>query len=358
MSLEGDLRVGLGVSNGRIGAVRIGSTRPDVAHALLTGRSRAEVHAAVPRLFSVCGRSQGAASGLAWAAAAGEAIEPEMLARSGEAVAAELVRELAWRILLDWPQWLDERPDDAAVAAARSTLAVDAGARSGADAAAIARAAFGMAASEWLALRTLAELDRWLDAGPTAAARFVRGIRDDDAALADVDRSRPDVVLLDSAAAAAEKSGEPMTSDIEGDADRGATWRGAPAETGALARRHADPLIADLLRRSTTRVPARFVARLLELALFLDGRGQSVVGAQSLPSGAGVAWVENARGLLVHRVTVEAGRARSYRIVAPTDWNFHPRGVVIRVHTARARSCRSPAATGCASSTSRSNDID
>ncbi|MGZ5217777.1 MAG: hypothetical protein ACXWKD_17010, partial [Caldimonas sp.] len=282
MSLEGDLRVGLGVNSGRVGAVRIGSTRPDVAHALLTGRSRAEVHAAVPRLFSVCGRSQGAASGLAWAAAAGEAIEPEMLARSGQAVAAELVRELAWRILLDWPQWLDERPDDAAVAAARSTLAVDA-----ADAGAIARAAFGMDASEWLALRTLAELDRWLDAGPTAAARFIRGIRDDDAALADVDRSRPDVVLLDSAAAAAEKAGEPTMSDIQGDADRGATWRGAPAETGALARRHADPLIADLLRRSTTRVPARFVARLLELALFLDGRGQSVVGAQSLPSGAG-----------------------------------------------------------------------
>ncbi|MGZ5267491.1 MAG: nickel-dependent hydrogenase large subunit, partial [Caldimonas sp.] len=39
-------------------------------------------------------------------------------------------------------------------------------------------------------------------------------------------------------------------------------------------------------------------------------------------------WVENARGLLVHRVTVEAGRARSYRIVAPTDWNFLPRGAV------------------------------
>jgi coenzyme F420-reducing hydrogenase alpha subunit len=42
--------------------------------------------------------------------------------------------------------------------------------------------------------------------------------------------------------------------------------------------------------------------------------------------GAGLGWVETARGLLVHAVEVAAGTVRRYRIVAPTEWNFHPRG--------------------------------
>jgi Ni,Fe-hydrogenase I large subunit len=35
---------------------------------------------------------------------------------------------------------------------------------------------------------------------------------------------------------------------------------------------------------------------------------------------------EMARGLLVHAVRLEGGRIASYAIVAPTEWNFHPRG--------------------------------
>jgi Ni,Fe-hydrogenase I large subunit len=35
-----------------------------------------------------------------------------------------------------------------------------------------------------------------------------------------------------------------------------------------------------------------------------------------------------ARGLLLHRVTLQAGQISDYRILAPTEWNFHPQGVV------------------------------
>ena len=106
------------------------------------------------------------------------------------------------------------------------------------------------------------------------------------------------------------------------------TWRGAPAETGALARLQADPLLAELMRTSESNVPARFVARLRELALLLTGRTTATVGALTLPSGAGVAWVENARGLLVHQVRLDGQRVADYRIVAPTEWNFHPGGAL------------------------------
>jgi Ni,Fe-hydrogenase I large subunit len=40
--------------------------------------------------------------------------------------------------------------------------------------------------------------------------------------------------------------------------------------------------------------------------------------------------VETARGLLVHRVRIAEGRVADYRIVAPTEWNFHPQGALAR----------------------------
>ncbi len=45
---------------------------------------------------------------------------------------------------------------------------------------------------------------------------------------------------------------------------------------------------------------------------------------------AGVGQVEAARGRLVHRVEIESGMIRGYRILAPTEWNFHPDGVLAR----------------------------
>ena len=32
----------------------------------------------------------------------------------------------------------------------------------------------------------------------------------------------------------------------------------------------------------------------------------------------------------MHRVTLEGGRIGAYRIVAPTEWNFHPDGAFAR----------------------------
>ena len=333
MGPEGELRVGLRVSQGRIGAVRITSTRPDVARSLLQGRTSAEVAAAVPLLFSVCGHSQAAASELAIAAAAAEEPAPDALARCRSAVSAETVHEYSWRTLLDWPQSIAEQPNDEAITAARASLAfglnAPAGPRAGAIAQRIAIAAFGVAAGEWLALNSLPELDRWLDAGPTAAARFVRQVRDDDASAgASREPAAPCAPLLDAQEHAACMVKLAQACDADPDFARHPTWRGAPAETGALARLRSDPLISALKRRSTTRVPARFVARLRELAMLLAGRAEATVGAKTVSSGEGIGWVENARGLLIHQVRLVQDRMHIYRIIAPTEWNFHPAGAL------------------------------
>jgi hypothetical protein len=331
VDLEGAMRIGLVAGAGRVERIRITSTRPDAARLLLQGRSRSEIRATLPRLFSVCGHSQAAAGELACAVAAGEPARDDVLARCRAEVSAEVVREYAWSVLLDWPRRTGEQPTDAAIAAARTsevararaTLPIDG------DAHAIAMAAFGVGAEEWLAVRSSRELDLWVDAGETAAARFVRRMRDEEPAKSsDVALHEAAVPLLqgrDRILAMAE-----IWAACQADPEfpRRPTWHGLPAETGALARLQSDPLIGELTRIRAGRVFARFVARLRELARLLAGRDALAVGVRALPSDGAAAWVENARGLLIHLVRFEDERAVTYRIVAPTEWNFHPEGAM------------------------------
>jgi hypothetical protein len=329
VDLEGALRIGLGVRAGRVERVRIASTRPDAARMLLQGRRRGDIREVLPRLFSVCGRSQAAAGELACAAAAGEATDPDTLARARADVSAEVVREYAWSVLLDWPRRIGEPPGEASIAAARTAEASRGRAvpPADADAEAIARAAFGAPADAWLGIDSIDALDRWIDEGGVAAARFMRRMRSEEAAN-DATAGGPGVPLLQGDDR--RDTMRALWSACEADpafAQR-PTWHGAPAETGALARRQADPLVRAMAQRRGSRVIARFVARLRELAGFLAGRQSAAVGVEAWPEGSAAAWVENARGLLVHQVRLDGDVARSYRIVAPTEWNFHPQGAL------------------------------
>jgi Ni,Fe-hydrogenase I large subunit len=55
-------------------------------------------------------------------------------------------------------------------------------------------------------------------------------------------------------------------------------------------------------------------------------RAQSI----TLGQGDGLGAVETARGLLLHRVRVHDECVVDYQIVAPTEWNFHPEGALVR----------------------------
>jgi coenzyme F420-reducing hydrogenase alpha subunit len=80
-------------------------------------------------------------------------------------------------------------------------------------------------------------------------------------------------------------------------------------------------------------VLARLLARLVELVELTGklcapiGESQNWVQGAALRQGTGFAWVQTARGLLLHRAEMDdSGNVRDYRIVAPTEWNFHPAG--------------------------------
>ena len=60
-------------------------------------------------------------------------------------------------------------------------------------------------------------------------------------------------------------------------------------------------------------------------------------GALHLAPGQTLAWCEMARGLLLHWVQLDAeGAVQDYRVLAPTEWNFHPDGALGRAVAALA----------------------
>ena len=117
-------------------------------------------------------------------------------------------------------------------------------------------------------------------------------------------------------------------------------WHGAAAETGPWTRlRHRRGVLGSAARSASHSTAwTRLASRWMELvslaaapALPDAAAEQRVVrsGALSLGDGQAVAWCEMARGLLLHWAQLDdAGRVQHYRVLAPTEWNFHPHGAL------------------------------
>ena len=106
-------------------------------------------------------------------------------------------------------------------------------------------------------------------------------------------------------------------------------WQGACAETGVWSRlrqRQAAPAVTS----AWSLLQARWI-ELLELISVPTEPPAVLLSSGALPLGDGqaIAWCEMARGLLLHWVQLdEQHRVQDYRVLAPTEWNFHPDGAL------------------------------
>ncbi len=229
--------------------------------------------------------------------------------------------------------------------ATTATASADAAAALTALSAIASRQVLGQAPDEWLAtVGNLQALRQWARTGDTAAARLIDLV--DRQGWAGLGRS-PVAVLppLTLAALDARLSGPGAEAFIAAP-----LWQGAAAESTPFARQLNQPLVAALARELGNGLLPRLAAQLVELSSLLvelprrlvalteadptaevvPAHAEPLAGrhAGAAPSpGTGLAQVQAARGLLVHRLTLEQGRLADYRILAPTEWNFHPQGV-------------------------------
>jgi coenzyme F420-reducing hydrogenase alpha subunit len=333
MLREGEIAVRLGMQERRIASVAVTSTRTSLPPRLTQGREPAAVAQMIPLLFSVCARAQRAASAAALDAACGA--EPDANAREERerAVRDEIVIELLTRLLIDWPRALALESQIAVIARLRQAPEV---AREHAVASTARDHVFGAEPHAWLATPTLPFLADWIDSGATLPARVLRRLERDA-----LDLGRSPVALMPAHAIQSLPDIVPPLDDEE--FARRPTWRGEPVETGPLARRSQHALVEAYTERHGNTVAARLVAQLVDLALWLTADAEATVQAHELAPGHGLGAAQTARGLLLHEAEVRDGRVQRYRVVAPTEWNFHADGALSQGLVGRAVADRTAA---------------
>lgn len=332
LPLEGEIHVTL--TAGAAGYFRIHSTRPSLAQRLLMGCTAPLAATRVGLAYSLCGNAQRAACEAATAAALGEPAPP---ARTRLRILAELAREHVWQVLAAD----GAGPPDPAPLIQLRQAGEDAGRLGKTLSGLLADFLLGEPAGQWLA-RDAEGLFDWARAGGTRPARALAQH------LAESLPAATQTPLL-----------PPLGQWTRADIERLAAlafdtpvfcqqplWRGAPAETGAAARLNEDARLAHWLAARGRDPALRLLARLAELArlpAWLQGEGPLVLESWPLGGGLGVAGVETARGLLLHVVRLRDGRVADYRIIAPTEWNFHPAGPLAEAMQALARDRALPA---------------
>lgn len=303
------------------------SRRPQPA-ALLTGRAPEQARAIIPRLYSLCGDAQSIAVEALETVLRTGAPESTAIAEWAERIRLENIREHLWRLGLDWPRVVGEPQQPGPVRellAERARFATDREAAANWAGKTFA-VLFGGSDLGWLEESHHDSLMQWLDAAPTPLAALLA-------------RLQPRLTGLGPSGLPFFQAGDrqPMVQAalprLRSDPDF--HWRpdhqGQVFEMGPLARQVAHPLIAAMLARQG--MPdswLRVLARVVELASALHSLKSGVEPMLEIvwqhDGNESVVALEMVRGILMHWQEVGPEGIRDYRIVAPTEWNFHPQG--------------------------------
>lgn len=296
---------------------------------LLRGQTGAGLVRILGSLFTLCSHAHQRTAALAWNAACPQAdplpVAPRVLLR------LETARDHLRSMALDWP----------------SRLALDVlqaqGLRSLVSSPLMSAATTGMTTEQ--AALWLGQLRVWLNGFEQASADSVATVHhatplevlQDWHALANglsPALKRLDLLHPDAQEQALRLRELAQAMLAEPDFVQRPTWRGECAETGAWTRLRHRQLSPSPFLSAWSRLSARW-SELQDIAgaepLPQDAPQDPLLssGALALGEGSAIAWCEMARGLLVHWVQVDTrGGVVDYRVLAPTEWNFHPQGAL------------------------------
>lgn len=356
--IEGRLSIELILDDGRVSDVLVSSSRPLRMPHIFKGKSVEHLLDTLPLLYSVCGTAQACAAVAACEQALGLSVTPACRQGRELLIHFETAKEHIWRIFQDWPRLLGTEPVIPVIALVTNlmgrlrqslyplsrtlTPALEPD-KAGLDEAKavivelqllLEQELFPQGLGRWLEIDDEARLRAWAAAEDNPAVGLLRHVHEQgwEALGANDIQALPliDGVALDqslSSKQADEMIAQPL-------------WNGEAYETTPYTRMTSHPLLQSLVGAYGNGLYPRLVARMVELAetpgrllelideIKWDGKGTGI--DPKLKQGVGVAQVEAARGRLVHRVELEGDLVRRYQILAPTEWNFHPQGVLVQ----------------------------
>lgn len=312
------------------------STRRDLAGQVCQGKPASMMPLLLGSLFSLCGNAHRICSELALSAASGE--DAGVSATLEQALRTETATEHVRRMALDWPRLLGTTgfaashratitaelkvcPLLSAPKAADGSVQMD----GAAVLAWLERHWLEMPATDWLdhwSARPLGWLADWSVTSGHWLPSLLRTARDVDTPMPwnSCLSLAPHAFPTGMASLSRELSEYPGFSLLP-------QWQGQCAHTGTWNRLHT----AASLPASAWLLLGSRLAELIRLCMDGDGDGGTQClawGRQAAGPRQGIGWVEMARGLLVHRVSLnDDATVAQYRVLAPTEWNFHPHGI-------------------------------
>ncbi len=333
--------------NSQDNTVQLHSDRPVLAANYFIGKSVDETLRLLPMLFSVCSKAQACASVRGFECALNQGATADMQRQRQIAVDVESLREHLWRIFLQWPQLLGSKAKQPMLAEvfrlqraldaqlnpnnqlftinAKGALQVDSVCMKQLKAL-VDLQVFGSSCEQWLAITDLSELSRWQKDTDTSASQLLNAISDKQWQSAGDGGYSP----LPELTPAQQKELQQLMAQDGFIAQP--TWHNQSCESTPLTRNQS-PLLEQCQQHFGTGLFTRAIAMLTEVANLAANLlrwfryGHSGPAGEQSPTwqlGHAVA----ARGQLFHSVQCQNNTVTDYRILAPTEWNFHPMGVV------------------------------
>ncbi|HID36619.1 MAG TPA: hypothetical protein EYP39_04475 [Ghiorsea sp.] len=353
MSLEGNVSISMQLTGQSVQQVVVNSQRPLLAQALLAGASAKDAPQKVGLVFSLCAKSQASASVYAIEQASKNGASKNACGVRAQLVRMEIIREHLWRICLDWPALHGAQAENALM---KQVLILDKEWEACLDAdkqafvqdgevnpplkskassiamklgTLLKEHIFYMPPKAFYACKGAEEYLLWAQYTQMNAPQLIhslvqRGWRNVGAAEV-VALPELDVAWLD----------KQLASDAAEAFMKQPTLDGEPCESTPYARQQDHPLLQELSAKDGVGLLTRFTAVLLELAATYLDLEKALMKFESTcdvvtsaEEHTGFGSVEAARGRLIHRVVLEDNKVKTYQIVAPTEWNFHPEGVL------------------------------
>lgn len=351
-SPEGRIKVHLSSGKGGEIETRIGSSRPLSAIRWFAGKSVLDTLKTLPMLYRVCGTAQSAAAVAAMEGAMGRTATEATSTGRQILVLTETLREHLLRIFIGWQPETPPAgiklplimrlnseaarllfPEGDAFQPGLGKLHRDSASFDGwltMVRELIADSVLGCSIESFLNLDSASAIAQWAAAANTPAGSLVNEILENGWAT----MGQSDMAALP--VLASEELDDRLGNENADSFVASPDWQGRIFETGTFARTQDAPLVRLARDQWGNALMSRILARLVEVASLPDQMAQLHEGGtesldlnrNSSPGEAGIGQVEAARGRLVHRVVLQGDRVTSYRMLAPTEWNFHPRGVV------------------------------
>ncbi len=356
-SIEGQITINISTKSMEgVEVADIFSNRAVHASQVLIGKSPEQALIALPMLFAVCSTAQSRAGLLSIQDCLNIEMQVDMELARDLLVLAENAREHILRVVLDWPQLFEYKRSNQnfswltrLVADLKRVLFVEADAFSlnskihpdRAEAQTLISELetylendfLGLPLNQWLSIETKDALNQWIQGNDSVAAVALRFIIDQDwMSQGAVDFNHlPD---LDTSELRKQFTAIDYDQFVEQP-----QWQKSCYETTSFTRQLLHhPILSELFAEYQSGLLTRWVARIIELVKIpqqmknivneLDGK--NVVARYERPAQNGTAQIEAARGRLIHFVRTDDEVIKQYSIVAPTEWNFHPRGVVAK----------------------------